>query len=146
MIFNSRKEFSFNFIIYSIITFLLVMIFIEIQTQGWGITSMILSLCSSAVIALLLWISFGTKYYLTDEYLKYTSGPISGRIPLVSIKTIIKNKTLWGGLKPATASNGLIIKYNSFDEIYISPDSNDEFITEILKLNNNIEIIENRHA
>ena len=142
MIFNSRKEFSFNFIIYSIITFLLVMIFIEIQTQGWGITSMILSLCSSAVIALLLWISFGTKYYLTEEYLKYESGPIRGKIPLISIKTIIKNKTLWVGLKPATASNGLIIKYNSFDELYISPDSNDEFITEILKLNNNIEIIE----
>lgn len=47
---------------------------------------------------------------------------------------------MWTGLKPATARNGLIIKYNKFDEIYISPETNDTFVDKILELNGNIVI------
>ena len=56
------------------------------------------------------------------------------------VDNFIKDKTLWVGLKPATARKGLIIKYRKFDEIYISPEINDEFIDHILEINDTIKI------
>ena len=94
----------------------------------------------SLVVLFLLWIFFDTKYELTKSHLKYKSGPIRGKIDIYSIRKIIKGKTLWAGLKPATAKNGLIIKYNKYDEIYISPKTNDTFIAKILEFNLEIEI------
>ena len=77
---------------------------------------------------------------LTQTELKYKSGPISGKIEIERIKEIIKGKSLWSGLKPATARNGLIIKYDKYEEIYISPKTNDSFVEKILEYNSKIKI------
>ena len=92
------------------------------------------------VCAFLLWCYYGTFYELTKTHLKYNSGPIKGRIEIKEVKEIIKDKTLWVGLKAATARKGLIIKYRKYDEIYISPESNEQFIDRILELNDTIKI------
>ncbi len=92
------------------------------------------------VIGFFMWLNFGTEYELTQTELKYKSGPIRGKIEIERINKIIKGKNLWSGLKPATARNGLIIKYGKYDEIYISPKTNDTFIDKILELNKNIKI------
>ena len=92
------------------------------------------------VCGFLFWCYYGTYYELTQTHLKYNCGPIKGHIEIKEIREIIKNKTLWVGLKPATARKGLIIKYRKFDEIYISPESNDEFISHILAINDAIKI------
>ena len=47
---------------------------------------------------------------------------------------------MWAGLKPATATKGLIIRYNTYDEIYISPESNEAFIEDLKKINGNTQI------
>lgn len=47
---------------------------------------------------------------------------------------------MWAGLKPALASNGLIVKYDAYEEIYISPESNEDFVKTLLKLNDTIKI------
>ena len=91
-------------------------------------------------IGLLFWIYFGTEYELTKSELIYKSGPIKGKINIEEITEIKKNKTLWSGLKPATSRNGLIIKYRKFEEIYISPETNDIFINKILEINKSIKI------
>jgi len=87
-----------------------------------------------------LWSYYGTYYELTQTFLKYNCGPIKGKIQIKEIREVIKEKTLWVGLKPATARKGLIIKYGKFDEIYISPETNDEFINSLLKLNDAVKI------
>jgi len=92
------------------------------------------------VIGLLFWFHFGTEYELTQNELKYKSGPIRGKIEIQRIKEIIKGKSLWVGLKPATARNGLIIKYDQYEEIYISPNNNNSFVKKILELNDKIII------
>ena len=81
----------------------------------------------------MLWLYFDTNYELTTSEFKYKSGPIKGAIKLDDITEIIKGKSLWVGLKPATARNGLIIKYQKYEEIYISPKTNDLFISKILE-------------
>ena len=93
-----------------------------------------------AVSVFLLWIFYGTKYELSENHLKYKCGPINGKIELKKINQIVKEKSLWSGLRPATARNGLIIKYEKYNEIYISPKTNETFIKKILELNSGIEI------
>jgi len=92
------------------------------------------------ICAFLLWSYYGTYYELTQKQIKYNCGPINGKIEIKEIREVIKGKTLWVGLKPATARKGLIIKYGKFDEIYMSPQTNDEFINRLLELNDAIKI------
>ncbi|MCP9201263.1 PH domain-containing protein [Gramella sp. GC03-9] len=94
------------------------------------------------VLILLFWILMSTKYELSDKYLFYQSGPIKGKIEIDKIREIIVGKSLWAGLKPALATKGLIIKYNKYDEIYISPESNELFVQKIKEINPGINIIE----
>lgn len=140
MKFSSRKDILFISVI-SLICLLLVIILGFMLFNSQVVATQLFSITIiSLVVLLLLWIFFDTKYELLKNRLKYKSGPIRGEIEIDKIKKIIKGKTLWIGLKPATAKNGLIIKYNKYDEIYISPKTNDVFIAEILKLNSEIEI------
>ena len=44
-------------------------------------------------------------------------------------------------MKPALATNGIIVKYNKYDEVYLSPRDKDAFIKELLKFNGNIKIV-----
>lgn len=49
---------------------------------------------------------------------------------------------MWSGIKPALATNGLLIKFNSYGEVYIAPENNDELIADLLKGNPGIKITE----
>jgi hypothetical protein len=77
---------------------------------------------------LLLWLWLGTSYTLSDTHLGWKSGPLHGSIPLKDIKKITVGKTLWVGMRPATALGGLIIHYQAYEEIYISPKDQEAFV------------------
>lgn len=95
----------------------------------------------SPIVVLLLCPFERTSYELSSDKLVYRRGIFSGKIDLNRIKEIRKNRTVWMNLKkPATARNGLLIKYGNYEELYISPESNDQFIGHILKLNKSIRI------
>ena len=138
--FKSKKDFLFQLITLGIVGFCISMVLVEGVESGldkWNFITinMLLFVCG-----FLLWIYYGTYYELTQTHLKYNCGPIKGSIEIKEIREIIKDKTLWVGLKPATARKGLIIKFGKYDEIYISPETNDEFINHILELNDAIKI------
>jgi hypothetical protein len=141
MKFKSRKDIFFKLFIIIIISLLLTLTFVEIYFTGLDRPiSIFTTILMLSVAGLLLWSFFNTEYELTQTQLRYRSGPIHGEIKIEEIKEIIKGKTLWSGLKLATAKNGLIIKYQKYEEIYISPKTNDSFVTRILELNQNIKI------
>jgi len=94
----------------------------------------------SSVIGLLLWFFFGTAYEIREDRLYYQTGPIRGSMNISEIREIVKGDTQWVGLKVATARQGLILKYNRFDEIYISPENDDRFIHHLLELKPDIVI------
>jgi hypothetical protein len=82
-----------------------------------------------------------TYYELNDCFLFYKQSFLKGKIEISSISKIEKGRTLWAGIKPALATKGLIITHNKYDEIYVSPENEDEFIEEILKVNDAIIIV-----
>lgn len=89
---------------------------------------------------LVLWAYFYTYYKIEDDYLFYRSGFLNGRIGIFSINEITKGKTMWSGIKPALAKNGLIIKYNKVDESYIAPENSKELIADLIQMNARIII------
>lgn len=93
------------------------------------------------ILIQILWIYFDTSYKITEDELYYYSGFVRGKIKISNIKEITKGKTMWSGLKPALSPNGLTIRYNRFDKIYISPENNDEVITNLLRINPDIQIV-----
>ena len=97
-------------------------------------------LLSAIPLILIAWIYFDTYYKIENNELIYRSGFLRGTIDIEKINEVLKGKTMWSGLKPALARNGLIIKFNKYDEIYIAPENNDEMISDLLKVNPAIKI------
>ena len=137
---KSRKDILFQFLTFGLSSFFVAIILFQVFLEKWDNSLIIVYIIMIVTIGLLFWIYFGTEYELTKSELIYKSGPIKGKINIEEITEIKKNKTLWSGLKPATSRNGLIIKYRKFEEIYISPETNDIFINKILEINKSIKI------
>ncbi len=153
MIFKSRRDLFFKVFMIPIIVLMFLPIasatyFAVLEVLGKGESYFkppyywLGNLILLAVIANLLWIYFGTRYELKDGFLYWRQAFIRGKIEIRSIRKIQKGKTMLVAIRPATAQKGLIIKYNMYDEIYITPNTSELFIEEILKLNPNIEIVE----
>lgn len=139
MKFSSRKDLLIYLLIFGCIAVMIAPMYSTLSEEI-NTTSLILLAIVLGITAFLLWMIFGTYYILTEELLLYHNGPIKGKIKLSTIHTIVNGKTLWVGFRPATANKGLIIKYGKYDEIYISPETNESFIAEILKRNPQIKI------
>lgn len=143
MKFKSRKDWFFKMIIWSFVLLFLITSGVQLYFSGtYKLEFLITDLPLLAVSGFLLYLYFGTSYELTTLELKYKSGPIHGRILISDIREIIIGQTLWTGLRPATARHGLIIKYQKYEEIYITPLTNEKFIDAILKLKPEIKIVE----
>ena len=139
MKFSSRKDLLVYLLFFGSITIMIVPVF-YLLSEDINTTGLILLAVILGIIGFLLWIIYGTGYELKEDLLLYHSGPIKGKIKISTIHTIVKGKTLWVGFKPATAKYGLIIQYGKYDQIYISPKTNEQFIAEILKQNPEIKI------
>jgi hypothetical protein len=90
---------------------------------------------------LFVWIYLDTSYVIDNGKLFYRSGFIRGNISIKEIQKVVKGKTAWSGVRPATAFNGLLLVSGKGDEVYISPESNDLFLKELLMLNDRIKIV-----
>ena len=140
MKFRSRKD-ALLYALFLVIGVLAVLIFINF----WSAPSLNREMLVPAfalllVLGLLLWIAMGTSYEITENEMKYRSGPIKGAIAISEIHEVVVGKTMWVGLKPATARNGIIVRYEKYSEIYISPDNNQRFVDELLKHNDAIVV------
>lgn len=138
--FSSRKDLLFTLAIFGTNIFILVIVGYGISkgnanTHLYWVVPLVLG-----VVILLFWMFFGTKYELSSERLFYQCGPIKGSIALERIREIVKGRTLWVGFRPATSRKGLILKFDKFNEIYISPQTNEAFIAKILELKPDIII------
>jgi len=75
------------------------------------------------------------------DKLHYRSGPLRGELRVEDIRAITIGKTMWAGVKPALATNGLIIKYSRSSELYIAPESNSAMVQDLLAINPKIRVV-----
>jgi len=141
MIFKSSRNIYIVITLWAVIVLLSLPFLVFIQSIPWQI---ILGAGSAIVIcdALLLWILFDTKYIIRNHYFNYYSGPYRGNINIKSIRKIETDNSFIKStlLKPALGTNGLVIYYNKFDDIFISPADKNGFIKQILIINPDIEL------
>jgi hypothetical protein len=131
-----------GFINYLLIGFVILPIVIFFLDKKTFIEKPFIILPLLSPLILIFWIYFDTFYKINNNKFIYRCGFLRGKIEIQNIKEIQKGKTLWSGIKPALATKGLIIKFNKYDAIYIAPENNDELISDLLKLNSGIKIIE----
>jgi hypothetical protein len=92
-------------------------------------------------ILIMLSMYFNTYYIIDKERLYYKSGFVhKGSIEIKSIYKIIKVKRFYVGNKPALTSNGLLLCYNKYDDICISPESLSLFIDTVTSLNPKVKV------
>ncbi len=118
--------------------FLVTLIFSDATAKEWLIVMFSLL---GGITVLLLIIYFTTSYQIDDQYLRYRSFIFFGKIKIENINKLEVGKTMYVGMKPAFARHGIIVRYNKYDEIYISPPDNNEFVEELLKINPEIEVV-----
>lgn len=137
--YSSKNKFMTGFV-WLLVLFLTIMLFVQKKESEASFYMFYLTMIP--VIAGLVWILLATKYTITKNQLHYYSGPLRGKIEIVKIKKI-KQHSGWiipSILKPGLDYNGLILFYNQFDTIYISPKHQSEFLAELIRINPKIEI------
>ena len=136
--FKPKRNFSHFKLAYIIILPALVIIFIV--EPSWK--NALFHSCNILAILTftLLLVIWTTAYKIEDGYLKYRSLFIFGKIAIRDIRKLEVGKTLYVGMKPATAKYGIIVKYLKYEELYISPEDNQQMVDALLKENPNIEL------
>lgn len=87
-------------------------------------------------VVLVFWFYFDTSYKIENNELVYRCGFLKGRIKIQDINELLIGKTiLEAKIKPALAKDGLIVKWNEHETVYIAPKNNNELIADLLRLN-----------
>ncbi|MDA8595161.1 PH domain-containing protein [Flavobacteriaceae bacterium] len=82
-----------------------------------------------------------TYYEIKQNLLVARSGPIKISVKIAEIKSIKSPTTAWVGMRLAKSRNGMKVRYKSYSEIYISPEKEGEFISQLQKINPEIELL-----
>jgi hypothetical protein len=94
------------------------------------------------VIALLLWIYFGTYYELRDEYLYCRSGPFTEKIAYAKIKSVRLCRNMLSSM--ALSGDRIEIKQHGKGYIlgttYISPEDREQFMSELISRCKNLNL------
>lgn len=142
-VFKSSKNYIMISLLWLIIIFLLAIPFLpETESDAeklpiFGIVILYL------ITGMLVWILLDTKYKIDWNTLSYCSGPVRGSIKISDIRKVeLWNKWYSNSfLKPALGKDGLVIYYDKFDDIYISPKDKDGFIAALREINPGIQVV-----
>ena len=96
--------------------------------EGDLTTPIVLGAILLALGVLFLVILYKTKYIVSEKELLCSFLFFKKKIPIDSIRKIEKSNGVYAGWKMNTAWKCLVIHYNKYDELLISPNNQDAFI------------------
>ncbi len=82
-----------------------------------------------------------THYTFEPDTLLCRSLIFKRRIPYASIRKIEQHTSMYAGLKLSTSFRGILIHYNKYDELFISPAESDRFIALLKERNGGIVVM-----
>lgn len=93
----------------------------------------------TGVVGFILILSMTTRYIINENQLIVKSTWIvNERIDISKITKVEKSNSILSS--PALSLDRLLVRYNKYDEVLISPKEKKEFIDELLKINPTVEI------
>ena len=129
----------------SFVVFVIVAATIPVFYSDETSAQIIIIAINGSTLLFLYWLYKTTTYSMTESELICKSGPFKKVIGLKTIKKIehhngIVVPVIW---KMSWDKKGIIITYNTYDDIYISPQNQKVFINKLLQINPNIKITGN---
>ena len=131
MLFRAKKDY----------TFLIVFLFVLLLYSGISLFTIIYEDDCSVIwvflivltfLALLFISIYKTTYFRLDQHNLFCKSLIFKKeIPYSSIKKVEKQQGIYAGIKFSTAWKGIIVHYNKYDELLISPENEEIFIAKI---------------
>jgi hypothetical protein len=142
--YSGKKSRSFGlFLLLSSIVILFVTIGLPILVnKSLDSTGLIISsLIILPTLGLFLWAWIDTFYLIDKDNLKVKCGPFVWRINVLDIKIIrLNQKTIGGTMKPTLSWSSIEIRYKKYRSIFISPERQEDFISQLKSINDKIEI------
>ena len=128
--------------IYAILIIFLIVLSIPALMEDSYEPLIVISSIDLVLFLFLFWTYKTTRYTIKNGILHWKSGPFYGEIVINSITKITHHNGIIVPTfrKPALSHIGLIITYNKFDDIYISPEKSENFLAQLLEINPNITI------
>jgi hypothetical protein len=114
-----------------------------LNLQGYEINAQYLIFFLISILLILLFILLPKITYFEfgeNELICKTLFFVSKSIPYNNIKKLEKSKSLYSGLKFSTSLKGIILSYEKYDDILISPEDLTLFVNELKKRNSSIII------
>ena len=139
MKFKSRIDLFTLLFLFSISILLGLCSILLFWDKGFAPIAIILQVVIIVPLVVVWWATFTTTYKFENEILFYKNGFNRGQIPIHEIKDVQTGVTSWVGNKPATARNGIIIRYGT-KKIYISPKHQEMFLSELFRINGEIQV------
>ena len=131
MLFRAKKDY----------TFLIVFLFVLLLYSGISLFTIIYEDDYSVIwvflivltfLALLFISIYKTTYFRLDQHNLFCKSLIFKKeIPYSSIRKVEKQQGIYAGVKFSTAWKGIIVHYNKYDELLISPENEEIFIAKI---------------
>jgi hypothetical protein len=143
-IYPSAKHKLTIWLYWFLVVFMLVILVFPILEEGFTLPIILISIFHLVFIIFFITILFNTNYTIQNDELLCKSSVFRSKIKIKNIRKIEHHK---GIIVPVTwklglSHIGIIITYNKYDDIYISPENVDLFIKDLLAINPTIEIIQ----
>lgn len=131
MLFKTKKDFTLFFVfLFVFILYTVISIFSIVYEKDYSVVwpfSGVLTFLAFLFISI-----FKTTYFrLEEDYLFCRSLVFTKQIPYSSIRKVEKQKGIYAGIKFSTAWKGLVVHYNKYDELLISPENEELFLEKI---------------
>ena len=131
MLFRAKKDY----------TFLIVFLFVLLLYSGISLFTIIYEDDCSVIwvflivltfLALLFISIYKTTYFRLDQHNLFCKSLVFKKeIPYSSIRKVEKQQGIYVGIKFSTAWKGIIVYYNKYDKLLISPENEEIFIAKI---------------
>ena len=143
-IFYPKKGFKPLIINLKFLTLILIPTFAILISTRTGLVewSIFLSFSYGFVALIYFIVQQTTLYWIDKDIFYYKSLFLKGSIAIKDIRKIEVDATCWLANKPATThKGGIFIYFAKFDDVFITPDHNDEVVAALLLINPTVEVI-----
>lgn len=131
------SKISYGLLLFILLIFLLPFFISGKHVVGFNTPFIITFLTLTCSFGFILHLFFTTKYIINNEILQIKSGIlINNKVNIKTIKSIQKTKSILSS--PAASFDRILIKYNKYDEVIISPKNKLEFVNDLKIINPNI--------
>jgi hypothetical protein len=130
MIFKTKVDLFYKLVVaFVFVLFSIVLYSIDFEEDVFGFYfTLILQIL---ILLFLIASALTTKFTLSSTELICETFYWKKRIQLDTIRKVEKQISLFAGWKISTAYKGVIITYNKYDELLISPENEEKFLLEV---------------